>query len=103
MISLRVCLSITFMIVIFTSFSNVLSSNYVLANNFTLNKQANDNETGQHNISYNLFSDLSRNFTSTNDSASVSATASAGPGGASASAGPGGASASAGGITANSP
>jgi hypothetical protein len=86
------------MIVVFTSFSNVLSSNYVLANNFTLSKQDN----GQHNISYySLFSDLSRNFTSTiskfkttNDSEGVSATASAGPGGA---------SASAGGITVNSP
>jgi hypothetical protein len=100
MISLRVGLSITFMIVVFTSFSNAL--NYVLANNFTLSKQDNDNNKGQHNISYySLFSDLSRNFTSTiskfkttNDSEGVSATASAGPGGA---------SASAGGITVNSP
>jgi hypothetical protein len=102
MISLRVGLSITFMIVVFTSFSNVLSSNYVLANNFTLSKQDNDNNAGQNNISYySLFSDLSRNFTSTiskfkttNDSEGVSATASAGPGGT---------SASAGGITVNSP
>lgn len=102
MISLRVCLSITFMIVIFTLLSNVLSSNYVLANNFTSSKQDNDSNTGQNNISYySLFSDLSRNFTSTiskfkttNDSEGVSATASAGPGGA---------SASAGGITVNSP
>ena len=102
MISLRVCLSITFMIVIFTLLSNVLSSNYVLASNFTLIKQHNDNNTGQNNISYDsLFSDLSRNFTSTiskfkttNDSEGASATASAGSGGA---------SASAGGITVNSP
>jgi hypothetical protein len=102
MISLRVGLSITFMIVVFTSFSNVLSSNYVLANNFTLSKQDNENNAVQNNISYySLFSDLSRNFTSTiskfkttNDSEGVSATASAGPGGT---------SASAGGITVNSP
>jgi hypothetical protein len=102
MISLRVGLSITFMIVVFTSFSNVLSSNYVLANNFTLSKQDNDNNAVQNNISYySLFSDLSRNFTSTiskfkttNDSEGVGATASAGPGGA---------SASAGGITVNAP
>jgi hypothetical protein len=90
------------MIVIFTLFSNVLSSDYVLANNFTSSKQDNDSNIGQNNISYySLFSDLSRNFTSTiskfkttNDSEGVGATASAGPGGA---------SASAGGITVNSP
>jgi hypothetical protein len=90
------------MIVIFTLFSNVLSSDYVLANNFTSSKRDNDSNTGQNNISYySLFTDLSRNFTSTfskfkttNDSEGASATASAGPGGA---------SASAGGITVNSP
>jgi hypothetical protein len=90
------------MIVISTSFSNILSSNYVLAGNFTSNKQDNDSSSGQNDISYySLFSDLSRNFTSTiskfkttNDSEGVGATASAGPGGA---------SASAGGITVNSP